>query len=139
MLSCIDKPDSLGEVLNITAEAVTVNEYVRVLAEIVGTEPTIVYVPDDALPPPGRPAFGHLFSSVHHGALSIAKARQVLGFEPTYDFRAGHEHTYAWFLEQGWGADTSPLNDPLWHATWDFDFEAVVAESVRGRHTALSA
>ena len=135
MLSCIGNEDAVGEVFNITAEAVTVNEYVRVLAEIVGEEADVIYIPDDALPPPGRPAFGHLFSSMHHAALSTTKARLMLGFESAYDFRAGHEHTYTWFLEQGWGEDTSPLNDPMWNSTWDFDFEAEVAEKIRGRQT----
>jgi nucleoside-diphosphate-sugar epimerase len=136
MLACIGKPEALGEVINITAEAVTVNEYVRVLAAIVGVQPNIVYLPDEALPAPGRPAFGHLFSSMHHGVLSIAKAQRILGFEPMYDFQAGHEHTYAWFGAQGWGTDTKPLNDPLWDATWDFDFEAKLAEGVPARQAA---
>lgn len=127
MLACVGRSDALGEVFNITAEAVTVNEYIRVLGEIVGAKPNIVYVPDDALPPLGRAAFGHLFTSFHHGELSIEKARRILECEPFYDFRSGHEHTYAWFQEQGWGKDTRPLLDAMWGSTWDFEFEAEVA------------
>ena len=53
---------ALGEVFNVTAEAVTTRHYVTTLATIVGVEPDIVEVPDDRA---GRPActaiFGHLF------------------------------------------------------------------------------
>lgn len=131
MLGCVGNQASLGEIFNITAEAVTANEYVRVLAEVVGVRPNIVPVPDDMLPTLKKPAFGHLFSAVHHGPLSIEKAQRRLGFKPRYDLLAGHRETYAWFLAQGWGdKDVSPLIDTLWGATWDFDYEAEVARRI---------
>jgi nucleoside-diphosphate-sugar epimerase len=131
MLGCVGNKAGLGEIFNITAEAVTANEYVRVLAEIVGAKPNIVPVPDDMLPALNKPAFGHLFSSVHHGPLSIEKAQRRLGFQPKYDLHSGHRDTYAWFLAQGWGdKDVSPLIDTLWGATWDFDYEADTARRI---------
>lgn len=131
MLGCAGNKASLGEIFNITAEAVTASEYVRILAEIVGAKPNVVQVPDDMLPTLKKPAFGHLFSAVHHGPLSIEKARRLLGFRPRYDLRSGHEQTYAWFLKQGWGdKDVSPLIDTLWGATWDFDYETEVVRHI---------
>jgi len=132
MIGCVGNAAAVGEVFNITAEALTVNEYVRILADIVGATPDIIAVPDEMLPSLVKPAFGHLFSAVHHGPLSIEKAARLLGFKPRYDFRSGHEQTYGWFLEQGWGSKTPPLVDAMWQATWDFAYEAEIAGRLRG-------
>ena len=122
-----------GEVFNATAEAVTTRRYVDTLAAIVGTEPDIVPIPDAALVDLPRGIFGHLFSDRHHAVLSTDKASRLLGFEHDFDFRRGHEHTYEWFLSQGWGDLDGPLSDPVWRASWDFDAEATAAALVRSR------
>lgn len=132
MLEMTGVPASFGQIFNATAEAVTTRHYVDTLAAIVGVEPDIVTVPDAALAslPPG--SFGHLFSDRHHAVLSMDKAHRLLGFEPAFDFRRGHEHTYEWFLAQGWGALEGPLVDPVWRASWNFDTEAAAAAALRG-------
>ncbi len=132
MLAIVGKPQARGEIFNITAEGVTVNEYIRVLAEIVGATPNIVQVPSAIIPDLEQPAFGHLFSEVHHGVMSIEKAERLIGVKPRYDFKAGHEQTYAWFKQQGWQGRTEPLCDATWQASWDFDFEAAVAKRILG-------
>jgi len=126
-------PGALGEVFNISAEAVTTRHYVDVLAEIVGAEPDIVLVPRTVVDtlPAKPPAFGHLFGDRHHGVISMDKARHRLGVEPRYDFRAGHEHTYAWFRAQGWDHIDGSLKDPVWGASWDFEHEAAIAARLR--------
>ena len=132
MLAMVGREQALGQIYNLTAEAVTTARYVEVLAEIVGVEPDIVLAPDEAVRGASAPVFGHLFGIQHHAILSTGKVRCELGVEPRYDFRAGHQLTYEWFLEQGWterGSD--PLVDPLWWATWDFDAEAALAERLR--------
>lgn len=130
MLACVGNAAARGEIFNITAEAVTVNEYIKVLAEIVGAEPNLVSVPDALIPSFEQPVYGHLFSAMHHGMLSIEKASSLLGVEPDYDFRSGHEDTYAWFKEQGWEGRTEPLVDEVWMTSWNFDYEAAVAERI---------
>jgi len=122
-------PAAIGEVFNITAEAVTTRHYVDVLADIVGVEADVRYVPRSVVDslPARPPAWGHLFGNRHHGVISIEKARNLLGVEPTYDFRRGHEHTYDWFRAQGWHELDANLVDPVWSASWDFDHEAKVA------------
>ena len=122
-----------GDVFNATAEAVTTCRYVETLASIVGCEPDIVPVPDAALSTLPPRIFGHLFSDRHHAVLSIDKARRLLGFEPSRDFRRGHEETYEWFLAQGWGDLDEALADPVWKASWDFDAEASAAAMLHGR------
>jgi nucleoside-diphosphate-sugar epimerase len=124
-------PAAPGQVFNVSGEGVTVERYVHTLAEIVGTEPDIVYVPDAVLDHLTTPVFGHLFGRRHHAVLDCSKARRLLGALPSYDLRSGHEHTFEWFKAQGWEGRTEPLVDPVWRATWDFDAEAKLAATLR--------
>jgi nucleoside-diphosphate-sugar epimerase len=131
MTSMVGVEAALGEVFNVTAEAVTTRHYVDVLASIVGVEPDVVMVPDD--PPAEMPTgiYGHLFSDRHHAVLSIDKAHRLLGFTPRWGFRAGHEHTYEWFRAQGWADLDRALADPVWRASWDFDAETQAVGMLR--------
>jgi len=131
MVSMATKARVHGEVFNITAEGLTSERYVTALAKIVGVEPDIVLVPDEALPTITTPVFSHLFGVRHHAIASIDKARSILGFEPEYDFVRGHEATYAWFQAQGWAERSEPLVDPVGGASWDFVAEAELATRVR--------
>lgn len=119
-----------GEVFNITAEAVTTRHYVETLAGIVGVEPLIVEISDADLAGLERPPFGHLFGRAHHAVLSTDKASRLAGILPRIDFRAGHQQTYEWFVSKGWDRLDSPLQDPLWRASWDFDWEEEVAAGI---------
>jgi len=128
MASC---PAAEGEIFNITAEAVTVNEYVRVLGEIVGATPEVVYLPNALRRSLPRPPYGHLFGEAHHSMLSIAKAERILDFRPQYDFRTGHAQTFEWFMGTPLKDAETPLRDPVWFASYDFAWEAEVAAMVR--------
>lgn len=133
MESMIGNTAAFGEVFNITAEAVTTRRYVDELAAIVGAEPDVVPIPDGRIGELPRGVYGHLFAARHHAVSSIDKARLLLGFEPRFDFRTGHEHTYGWFRAQGWHElDRATLADPVWRASWDFDAEAAAAAVLRG-------
>jgi nucleoside-diphosphate-sugar epimerase len=124
----------VGEVLNATTDGRTINRYVEDLAAIVGVEPNVVMVPDTLLPTITTPVFGHLFGDRHHAVLSTDKATRLTGFVPQFDLVAGHKHTYEWFCEQGWAGLESPLVDPVWRATWNFDAEAAFAGTIaKGR------
>lgn len=126
-------PAAVGEVFNVTREAVTVNEYVRVLGEAVGREPDVVYVPDHVAAGLDKPAWGHLFGEAHHGALSIEKATRLLGWTPSIELLAGHRLTYEWFVASGLAerATSGALTDELWRASYDLAHEATVADAVR--------
>jgi 2'-hydroxyisoflavone reductase len=136
MITIAQHPEAAGEVFNISADSVDVNRYVSVLADVVGESPDVVYVPDEMLPQLDvagtPPAFGHLFKKRHHATVSTEKACRIVGYRYRYDLRAGHEHTYAWFLQQGWDRLDGPLADPMWKSSWDFDVETAVAERIRG-------
>ena len=86
---------------------------------------------------PEKPAYSHLFGAFHHGVLSIAKARNLLGFDPEYDFRTGHAQTFEWFMDSGprRTPKDAPM-DPLWFASYDFDFEAELAARLRAEKAA---
>jgi nucleoside-diphosphate-sugar epimerase len=125
-----------GQVFNISADSIDVNRYISVLADVVGTDPHIVYVPADLLrelesasrPPP----YGHLFKARHHATVSTEKARRLVGYRWKYDLRSGHEHAYEWFRAQGFDQLDGPLIDPVWKASYDFEYEAAIAERLRG-------
>jgi len=132
LLLAATTPAALGEVFNLTADAVTARHYVTTIGAIMGIEPEILEVPDEVLAAwKGPLPFNHRFQKALHAVLSIDKARRVLGFEPEYDFAAGHRQTYAWFLEQGLDRLERPLKDPIWNVSWDFSREAELVETLR--------
>jgi len=125
---------AVGEIVNVTAEAVTVRHYVDTLAAVVGREPDVVLVPPDVAAGLAKPAWGHLFGANHHGALAIDKAQRILSWSPHHDLRSGHEQTYAWFVRSGLAerGEEMSLVDPLWRASYDFVYEQEVAAGLRG-------
>ncbi len=131
MLASVGNSKALGEIFNICAEAVTVDEYVRVLADITGCQANVISVPDNIIPTLTQPAWGHLFSKFHHGILDIGKASRLLDVNPRFDFRVGHEDTFTWFKEQGWEGRTEPLIDKTWMSSWNFDYEAEIAAQIQ--------
>ena len=130
MIQIVGCEAARGEIFNVTAQGVTVQRYVETLAEVVGTEPIVVEVPDHMLANIATPVFGHLFGAAHHAVLATDKAHRLLGDAPRFDLRSGHEDTYAWFLQQGWANQVEPLVDPMWRATWNFEAEADIAARV---------
>jgi nucleoside-diphosphate-sugar epimerase len=137
MVDMATHPNAPGEIFNITAEGVTVNEYVSILSEIVGRPADVVPMPSSLVGKLEKPAYGHLFGSFHHGVLSTEKAEDLLGFEPEYDFRSGNAQTFEWFLGANLEKTEKPPVDPLWFASYDFDYEAKLAEAIRaGREPA---
>jgi nucleoside-diphosphate-sugar epimerase len=131
MVDMATHPKAAGEVFNITAEGVTANEYVSVLSEVVGKPADIVPMPSSHVGKLEKPAYNHLFGAAHHAVLSIQKAKDVLGFTPEYDFRAGHTQTFEWFMEADLANTKEAPVDPLWFASYDFDYEARLAETLR--------
>ncbi|MBW2421676.1 MAG: NAD-dependent epimerase/dehydratase family protein [Deltaproteobacteria bacterium] len=136
MVDMATHPNAPGEVFNITAEGVTANEYVSILSEIVGKPADLVYMPSRRVGALDKPAYSHLFGSFHHAVLSIEKARERLGYEPEYDFRAGHAQTFEWFLEAGLEKTEKAPMDPLWFASYDFDYESELAAEIRAEQQA---
>jgi nucleoside-diphosphate-sugar epimerase len=136
MVDMATHPKAPGEIFNITAEGVTANEYVSVLAEIVGKPADVVYMPSKYVGKLEKPAYSHLFGAFHHAVLSTSKARDLLGFEPEYDFRSGHAQTFEWFASQNLGATEVAPMDPLWFASYDFEYERALADTLRGEREA---
>ncbi len=136
MVDMATHPKAPGEIFNITAEAVTANEYVSLLSEIVGKPADIVSMPSKYAGTLEKPAYSHLFGSFHHAMLSIEKAEGLLGFQPEYDFRSGHAQTFEWFMSSNLGSTEEAPVDPLWFASYDFDYEAKLAASLRAEQDA---
>ena len=131
MVDMATHPAAVGEAFNITGESLTANEYVARIAQVVGREPEILMLPSEIQAKLEKPAYGHLLGKMHHGMLSTEKARSVLGFAPEFDFVSGHAQTFEWFQKSEWAqAEEAPM-DPLWFATYDFEWEAEVARRIR--------
>jgi nucleoside-diphosphate-sugar epimerase len=120
-------PAAPGEIFNISAEAATSGAYVDALAAITGKPAEVRFVPDDVAATLPKPAWGHLFNAVHHSMVCSDKAAELLGVRPRIAFVEGHEATFEWFQASGLAKADSPLVDPLWRASWDFEWEAEVA------------
>lgn len=135
MVDMATHPGAAGEIFNVTAEGVTANEYVATLADIVGKPADVVYMPSRLIGKTEKPAYSHLFGAAHHGILSIEKARSVLGFEPRYDFRSGHAQTFEWFMAENLDKTEEAPMDPLWFASYDFDYETKLAQQIRAATT----
>ena len=122
---------AVGHVVNATGEAVSAEGYARTLAGVVGEEPDIVMVPDNAETDTEAPLWSHLFDARHHAVLDTTKAATLLGVEPRFDTAAGHADAYDWFVSRG-GPDIAEAEvDPVWRATWDFGAEARLAATLR--------
>ena len=130
MIATIGQPAALGEVFNVTAEAVTSRHYIDVLSAIVGIDADVRMVPHGTLSVLPGGIFCHLFSDRHHAVLSTDKARRLLEFKPKFGFESGHRDTYRWFCDQGLADLDHALADPVWHASWDFAAEAAAAEQL---------
>jgi nucleoside-diphosphate-sugar epimerase len=122
-----------GQVFNVTTSAVTSAAYVTALAEVAGTDPDLVLLPDDLAAAAAGPLYSRLFTPAHHGMLDPGKITRLLGVSPEYDLRAGHAQTFEWFLRSGAAAVDRAMSDPLWGRTFDFGYEAEVAAAARGR------
>ncbi len=122
---------AVGEAFNLTGEGVSAAQYVRTLADVVGTEPDVVPVPDAVVAQLPKLAFGHLFADKHHGVLSTDKAQQRLGLAPARNFLTGHRETYEWFCASPLADVDTGLADPLWGAGFDLALERDIAASLR--------
>jgi nucleoside-diphosphate-sugar epimerase len=87
VLRACDAPAASGESINVATEGrISLNQLLRELQRIVGTTLEAVY---------GPPRVG----DVRDSQASIAKARRILGYEPTVTFEEGLRRTVAWFKE----------------------------------------
>ena len=132
LIAMADAPDAVaGQVINATGQAITTAGYVDELARIVGVEPDIRMVPDEALPVLkekfDKPLWSHLFNARHHAVLSTEKADAV-GLPHERGFTVGHQDTYDWFGHSPLAESPDQLFDPVWKAGYDFAAEAAALE-----------
>jgi nucleoside-diphosphate-sugar epimerase len=85
VLRACEAADASGEAINVATEGrVSLNELLRALQRIIGTSLEPIYA---------EPRVG----DVRDSQASIAKARRILGYEPTVPFEEGLRRTVAWF------------------------------------------
>jgi nucleoside-diphosphate-sugar epimerase len=87
VLRACEAPGASGESINVATEGrISLNQLLRELQRVIGTDLQPIY---------GAPRVG----DVRDSQASIAKARRILGYEPTVSFEEGLRHTVAWFRE----------------------------------------
>jgi nucleoside-diphosphate-sugar epimerase len=102
MCAVLGTDASAGQIYNVNgAQFVTMAGYVRLMADVAGVEPNIVYVPRE-IAKTVRPPIIHWAEWYRGGMVfSIEKARRELGWEPALTLRGGLEDSYRWFTEEG--------------------------------------
>jgi len=99
-VAVLGKTDVIGQAYNVTAEkAITALGYVKTLARIVGREPDVLFVDLERMRDLKAPIWP--YDGRQSRVLSIERAKRDLGWEPSFDFEAGHRHTYDWFQREG--------------------------------------
>lgn len=87
-LKACEGPPKGGEAVNVACgERYTLNELCRSLAELTGSDLNPTYE---------APRVG----DVRHSMADVRRARELLGWNPTVDFRTGLERTVAWYRQQ---------------------------------------
>jgi nucleoside-diphosphate-sugar epimerase len=87
VLRACEAPGASGESINVATEGrISLNQLLRELQRVIGTDLQPIY---------GAPRVG----DVRDSQASIAKARRILGYEPTVSFEEGLRHTVAGFRE----------------------------------------
>jgi len=87
VLRACEAPGASGEAINVATEGrISLNQLLAELQRIIGTEVEPIY---------GPPRVG----DVRDSQASIAKARRLLGYEPTVSFEEGLRRTVAWFTQ----------------------------------------
>ena len=87
-LLALAAPQADGQVFNLGADgSASILELVATLNELLGTELPPLHIAE-------RPG------DVRHSRADISRARAILGYAPTVDFRTGLERTVAWFSGQ---------------------------------------
>jgi UDP-glucose 4-epimerase len=85
VLRACEAPNVSGEIINVaTGGRISLNELLRVMNRIVGTNQQAIYA---------DPRTG----DVRDSQADIAKARTLLGYEPTVDLEEGLRRTLDWF------------------------------------------
>jgi nucleoside-diphosphate-sugar epimerase len=96
----LGRREAIGQAYNVTGDkAVTALGYVQTLGHIVGREPDILFVDLERRRAMKVPVWPYAWRESL--ILSIEKAKRDLGWEPSFDFEAGHRQTYDWFEREG--------------------------------------
>lgn len=102
----VGKEEALGQIyIASSSYALTLQAYVNVVADCIGTAPPIEFAPAEELiaryAPSGKLSPAGLRFLCEHMCFSIAKARSHLGYEPRYTPEEGIEDAVRWAFDSG--------------------------------------
>lgn len=102
MCAAIETDASAGQIYNVNgAQFASIAGYMRLMGQIVGAEPNLVFIPRD-IAKAIRPPILHWAEWYRGGAVfSIEKARRELPWDPRFTLESGLADSYAWFKSEG--------------------------------------
>jgi nucleoside-diphosphate-sugar epimerase len=102
MVSLCGCDPAIGQIYNVAgSELTSVEGCIRLMAKVVGVEPTIVHVPL-ALARTSRTPLLHWGEATTGGAVfANDKARSELDWSPSYGLERGYQSSYTWFDRTG--------------------------------------
>lgn len=102
MCAVIETDRSAGRIYNVNGrQFASIGAYIRAMAETVGAEPNLVFVPRDVAKGI-RPPILHWAEWYRGGAVfSVDRARRELDWEPAIGMKEGLAASYKWYQEEG--------------------------------------
>ena len=102
LAAVLGKEAAKGQIYNIAGKQFSsIENYMRLMAKVVGVEPDIVRMPDD-MPAEFRSPIVHWLEATRGGMVfSIDKARADLSWEPQFTIEQGLADSYSWFCNGG--------------------------------------
>lgn len=100
--AAIDSDAVTGQIYNLSSDqAVTLTEYARLTAEILGSDPPMRFVPMDDILATGNANESGLRFVCEHMCIDSSKARAALGYAPRVTVREGLRDSLNWMAEKG--------------------------------------
>ncbi len=102
LAAVLGRDGARGQIYNIAGKQFSsIENYMRLMAQVVGVQPEIVRMPDD-MPAEFRSPIVHWLEATRGSMVfSIDKARAQLGWEPQFTLEQGLADSYAWFCGGG--------------------------------------
>ena len=98
-LAVVGQQQTFGQAYNIAdAQAITINEYLDIIAKIVGKDIKKIYLEPREIKKLKRSIFP--FTWEKNSFFGIQKAKEHFGFWPNYDLKNGLENTYRWWTKE---------------------------------------
>jgi nucleoside-diphosphate-sugar epimerase len=100
--AALELDKAAGQIFNLSSDrAVTLNEYVRLAAEVLGTDPPVKHVPMAEILATGKANEAGIRFACEHMSIDSTKARRELNYSPQFSVREGLRDSLGWMIAEG--------------------------------------